>query len=240
MKKLVNQISFIGVDERTDIDKMFYLQKQSKLPLEFGVLYSPSKNGKANRYPTHEWSKNFARINQHVHIKKSLHLCGQSVKNFLDDPESMRSLWFFYDRIQLNFSMSEYKNYPLEQKLVEAMFITLRPLILQHNNSKDKFLREFMQNQSKHCHLLHVLFDASGGRGQVIENVQQAFENIYCGYAGGIGPETVKNIVEKVEEVNVGTNNQYYIDMESKIRDDNDWFSLDKCASVIEVVNNIL
>lgn len=134
--------------------------------------------------------------------------------------------------------MSEYKKYPLEENIANAMQKTLRPIVIQHNNSKDKFLKEFMRDQP--CHLLNVLFDASGGRGQVIENVQPAFPEIYCGYAGGIGPETVRGIVEKVEEANTGTYNRYYIDMESKIRDSEDWFSLEKCSEVIKVVNELV
>ncbi len=241
----IKGISFIGVDERTDYDKMLRLQELTDIPLEFGVLYSPSKNGKANRYPSEGFVEKFGT--KYANENLSLHLCGTSVDDFFNNPKDKR-LYENYKRIQLNFSINTYKTwdvttktndyFDLTHKLAFAVFTANRPLIVQYNKSKKEFVDGYIANSWHVVDNLHVLFDASGGFGKTLTTASKAINGVYCGYAGGINPNTVQDIVKSIVKVN-GAETPFYIDMESGVRDEDDWFSLDACEEIIEKVNEL-
>ena len=112
----------------------------------------------------------------------------------------------------------------------------LDEVILQMKNgdSLDSFLR--------YCGkpLFHVayLLDASGGRG--INTPIRVFDNkdIHIGYAGGMNP---KNVGAKLKQLlDYYSYGSFWIDMESGVRDSDDWFDLDKVEQVLKVCDPII
>ena len=76
-------ISFVGIDERTDLQELKNLASLSSVKLEFGILYSETK--KSNRYPPRRILDDFAAMyNSNTQYSKSIHLCGSSVDKFLN------------------------------------------------------------------------------------------------------------------------------------------------------------
>ena len=75
------------------------------------------------------------------------------------------------------------------------------------------------------------LHDLSGGKGKVppFRPVQAPLAPL-VGYAGGIGPD---NVIQVLSEIDAHT---FWIDMETKIRNDDDWLDLDKCESVCKQI----
>ena len=73
------------------------------------------------------------------------------------------------------------------------------------------------------------LYDCSGGRGKVPNTWPRTDQDRLVGYAGGIGPENVLDVLDQIPSTN------YWIDMETHVRT-NDIFDLDKCLSVLKQV----
>ena len=86
-----------------------------------------------------------------------------------------------------------------------------------------------------------ILLDVSGGRGKYIKNFEVVPIDTFVkqGFAGGITPDNCIEVVRHIEE-NLPSNIDYWIDMESGVRDENNWFSVDKCRQVCEKVYEYL
>lgn len=91
---------------------------------------------------------------------------------------------------------------------------------------------------------LSCLFDASCGLGKVATEYQPPFtvgtQDIPCGYAGGVAPENVLEVLANV--ANASTGKAVWIDMESSLRvkiidnanpEGKDCFSMEKCMSCV-------
>lgn len=256
----LNGISFIGADENTDVNQLFEMCANSKIPIEIGLLYSPNKAGKQKRYPSLNYIIEFVTKWSAAEIKYnnidllstdqlssklryasdnvnrptlSLHLCGDGVRQFLKEKSEIINLSHFFERVQLNFSISEYDQDDLFdhiEHLASGNSFTGN-IILQQNKSKKEFNKKFVNNNR-----IVFLFDGSGGFGRVLDAPEQPITGNYCGYAGGIGPDTVEDILIKIYKLKSDAN--FYIDMESKIREDN-YFSIEKCQKVIEIASKL-
>ncbi len=239
---MLERISFIGVDERTNLDAILKMKNGAnhlRFPLEFGVLFSKTKQDSCNnRYPSTE---TVIRIGKKLHgkVKTSLHLCGSSVQEFLNLNSEYKEIIEHYDRIQLNFRIKNPDNdgelFDMAEKIINAAEWAGKPLIIQYNENK-KRLVEFMLHEEDISDIIHILFDASGGYGVELDKPIPVFDDVLCGYAGGIGPDTVQNILSKIYDANY-VDSIFYIDMESKIRTESDWFDLEKCEKVVENVS---
>lgn len=234
MNKL-SMISFVGIDEQTDISDLISLSAQSKVYLEFGILYSNSRMGKDTRYPSINFIRNFIeKVNKDLDnnlFDISIHLCGGSVQEFLDG--KLDHLVRGFNRIQLNFSMKDYNDDVLIEQLLKLKYVPT--IILQHNKSKKKFIEKFLPHKDDMNVAVDILFDSSGGFGRVLENPLMPLPYTFCGYAGGINPKNIQDILNKIDQV-VKPGDYFYIDLESGVRENNQ-FSIEKCKQIIQVTN---
>lgn len=240
-------ISFIGADEQTQIGDLYIMAASSPIPIEIGLLYSPNKAGKQKRYPSLKYIEKFSQKWNEFGMKYhnfgpplsdatkpalSLHLCGEGVRQFLHQDNSeydnINYLCNNFERVQLNFSISEYDPQRLANVIIKSLGYYKGNIVLQNNKSKKEFNKKFVGLSA-----IDFLFDGSGGFGRVLDNPEQPIANHYCGYAGGIGPDTVEEILTKIYKLN-NSNIPFYLDMESKIREDNN-FSIEKCQQVINI-----
>lgn len=79
-----------------------------------------------------------------------------------------------------------------------------------------------------------ILFDASKGTGKSIEDFPQPYHGFFCGYAGGISPDNIDDVIRKIEAMGPGI---CTIDMESGVRTNNE-FDLDKVKKVLKIVDS--
>lgn len=87
---------------------------------------------------------------------------------------------------------------------------------------------------------MSCLFDASCGKGISPDTLQVPYDNILCGYAGGIGPHNISSTLISVAKATNGK--PVWIDMESSLRIavsdkfvlEQDQFSINKCFSCIQ------
>lgn len=90
---------------------------------------------------------------------------------------------------------------------------------------------------------MSVLFDASCGKGILTTTIRPPLTNpdVMCGYAGGLAPETISNVLNMIIENCEGK--PVWVDMESSLRVlmtdkhvvNKDVFSIDKVFACIQV-----
>lgn len=232
----VTKITMTGVDENTNFHKLVAISKDNS-EVEWGFLYSPKQQGGPGRYPSVYFLKKALALLPSP-VQTALHVCGKGVNDILTgepvatalvDVLSARS-----GRLQLNFN---HRKRPVDlQALVR--FISDHPrlqVITQiHDGNSDVqpgLLKILGSTPANHA----LLFDSSGGRGQVATLLEAPRYGIHCGYAGGIGPD---NIIERVTSINAVVGNlDTWIDMESSLRtitDGTGRFDLQKCLTTIE------
>lgn len=202
-------ITFTGIDAKTDFQRCLELSK--RYPIEWGVLFG-GRLGK-NRYPDEETLNRF----ESYPVTRSMHLCKDDAKRFNDGFQVPRIHMF--DRIQVNMVSDAYD-------LNELTYMSGhfgKPVILQHRTM------EFPNPIG----MIQYLFDKSGGKGITpTEWPKQKPEhrNHLVGYAGGINPDNVLDVIASLDAQN------YWLDMESGVRDADDWLDLDKVEEVCRAV----
>ncbi len=227
--KNLSLVSFVGIDVLTDLREI--KEWESHIPCEFGILHSESQTG--NRYPSYKFCELYLKWATLKNVKTSLHLCGSEVINkFISNDPQIINLCKVAGRTQLNINISKFKDYnELADKILDVTFKHNLTVILQQNATKKSFNEVIFSKINKDTKI-NFLHDSSGGFGRVISKVLPPDPEHFTGYAGGIKPENVSDIVKLIEENNP-SGSSYYIDMESGIRENN-LFSLKKCREIID------
>lgn len=209
-----NFITFTGADDHTDIAEMLALSSQ--YPIEWGILFSPKQQGQG-RYPSIDFVRKLCRTSSAMRL--SAHLCGGYSRAVLEtgvcgleEPFSAH-----FTRVQINTTAS-----PIDLEVVAAWAadISLRPILQCRGAFPD-------------VDAIGWLFDASGGRGIAPAAwPEPGVSGAMRGYAGGLNPQ---NVTEAVATIGSMCAN-YWIDMETGVRDEQDRFDLEKCRAVCEAV----
>lgn len=220
------KVSFIGIDKKTDIDRL--LRIAEKYPeVEFGFLCSSSltNTDQNNRYPKLVLLQKLK--NKKVNL--SLHVCGKLARtvcqtgNFEEVKKFVGPYFDMFDRIQLNVVGSRFK---------ELITDTCgKQIIIQTNLSEPKSKATYEAFREANIDNIVFLSDNSGGKGLAVDF--DYFEGLdFQGFAGGLNPD---NILERKEEIDILWEKDYWLDMESGVRTDN-WFDLDKVEDICKKV----
>lgn len=213
-RRLPQFITFTGVDDETDPAAL--VQLADDYPVEFGLLFSPKRQGVEPRYPqlsTIEW------LVSELPLRWSAHLCGADARDVIERETSNHD-WLLHT-----------------YRFARAQINTADPLVEPSRIGSwaaQRNLRAILQcrGQFPRVASVDVLFDASGGRGISPAGWPFAVKTTFCGFAGGLRPDNVAAAVAVI-----GTRAaDYWIDMESGVRDERDRFSIAKCRAVCEAV----
>ena len=205
-------VTITGVDARTDL---------TKLPenVEIGLLYSLVTEP-SNRYPSHlELREILGRIG---HIPSSLHVCGKKARNALIDGKCY-DLTNRVQRIQINGRVN-----PVELEYICRAFRT-HTIITQHSPFNEPLLEV---NEPNHA----ILVDGSGGRGITPDIWELPRTRKAVGFAGGLG---AGNIIEELKRIKQLTPQNFWIDMEEKLRTENDLFDYRKAQSIVATIKGL-
>lgn len=222
--RLPSWITFTGLDERTDLDRVLNISE--RYPVEWGVLFSPKRQGVQPRYPRMSVVENIFRCCPDIKI--SAHVCGGYSRQLISGTDIPVPLGSF-DRFQVNYvpnplhhpeaaadtgeqlGVAEIREYPWRgaaQPIVQWRTLTM-PV----------------------SGTIHYLFDKSGGNGKAPANwPKHPGGNQMIGYAGGLGPDTVREQLLRMNPAG-----PFYIDMEGNVRTE-DWLDLDKVERVCQQV----
>lgn len=232
----VSTVTFTGADD--SISPRDLLPISELYPeVEWGILFSRSNAGRP-RYPSTAWLEELgsAWIESHrlkwTPLNLSAHLCGhyvrqlvtQGVEDWWREHEYMR-----FRRVQLNFHAQWHKvcaGFPVVLKTLSAR----HQFIFQVDGCNDASVLSWVRDG-----LGVPLFDTSGGAGVVPGSWPEAIPGRLCGYAGGLGPETIAEELPKI--LAASDKSRIWIDMERRVRSQDDTkFDLDKCRQVLEYV----
>ncbi len=212
------RVTFTGIDERTHPDLVREINHGYSV--EWGILFG-GRLGK-NRYPSEQVVKDFFKYigtraeradNDSFDDSYAAHLCGAVIAQQIKDRVIPPGIPFeMFNRIQWNALKYSYQD-------VEWLhWATGLPVIIQHR------IGAFPTNAPKGVFFLH---DQSGGKGVVPTSRPTQGDLEYVGYAGGIGPDNVTDVLEQIEATN------FWIDLETKVRTVDDWLDLRECERLL-------
>jgi phosphoribosylanthranilate isomerase len=235
-----SRISFAGIDESVSVAELKELAEYGKergFIIEFGVLLSSAndhtdENGifeHKPRYPSIDYIRNL--IGNDLNL--SLHLCGIYAGMLMatGEPDEAKELigedaYAAFQRIQVN----------VVGRKTKAPTIDLdKEVIIQTNLNEQRSADRFELYKSGELGAVVFLSDASGGQGRT--GSYQYYGTPKQGYAGGIRPENVIDVIDAINNTLNGNKQEYWIDLESGCRDD-DKFSIDACKAIIDNITN--
>lgn len=223
------QITFTGIDSATDLDEVERLSGQ--YPIEWGILFSQSRQGKDPRYPPLHVVE---RAVMKTRASFAAHLCGGYTRAIMDGTKFNHDEIFleWFDRIQINHRAPEI------EKILDFSESSKHHYVNSDDGVAEGFYTcvvPFRTDEFPPDTAVDWLFDASGGTGKLPKawpkypTNQIQVGNGY-GYAGGIRPDNVLEVLEAID-----ARGPYWIDMETGVRTD-DWLDLSKCREVCEKV----
>lgn len=199
-------ITFTGIDTGAGI---------SALPAEceIAVLYNGDEVSHA-RYLNKADAMSILRKLKHQ--RRALHVCGSARRElFAGDLDEMLA---HVDRVQINGRVTFNDLCMVCTKHPNTTFIT------QHYHSNSALAASTLPNHA-------ILIDNSGGRGVTPGRWVVPDTTRPVGFAGGIGQD---NIVEELRRIIPLAGEGAWIDMESKLRDEDDRFSV----NAVRVIHN--
>lgn len=230
----IKYVTFTGADDSIQPNDLISISKDYPF-VEWGILFSKNQG---NRYPSEDWIYNLVCQKAHAIQKDndltfnlSGHLCGAYAKELLKGRLTLNDQQYplteAFGRFQINMGQEaiEILN---KEKIIEQMNRTNAQFILQLHNGSQPVWEEL--NHLPNC---STLYDQSGGRG-ILQNSWQSPKHHLTGYAGGLGPDNLEDELFKIG--NVIGDKEIWIDMESKVRTD-DQFDLSKCIQCLQIVS---
>jgi hypothetical protein len=216
--RLPEHITFTGADDSTKVETMVWLSQ--RFPVEWGVLFSRTRQGVHARYPGDE---KLGEIVWHGGLTLAAHLCGRWSDAIMEGDLSHFIGKFPVDlgcfkRIQVN-------HLEPDVDAIEAFSKEWGPRCIAQTRDTLGFPRSAA---------VDWLFDRSAGNGLVVETCPpRPASGDLVGYAGGIDPD---NVLRWIERVNAdGRDGPYWLDMESGVRTDN-LFDMKKVEAVCRAV----
>jgi len=213
----IDKVTITGADDSTDIHWMVDMQERFPF-VEWGILVSKSKMGRY-RFPSLDWLSRLIRPQDK--LRTSMHVCGKWVREICkgDWSNLIVEVGVVADRcqrVQLNFHAHAHK---LGDRFISAAKRASTnsgwQLIFQIDGVNDGLM-----NDAKDAGIDAVpLYDLSGGAGVLPSHWTKQSEGVYTGYAGGLGP---LNVVEQVEKIKGVADGRIWIDMETRVRTDDD------------------
>jgi len=221
-------VTFTGVDARTDLDRL--RQISAAYPpgaIEWGVLYSIAREGIEPRYPDLGWLDRWAFDESHG-LTTALHLCGPIAQAWINEPDhDIQTLARAFGRLQLNVVGDRTNLAALRQAIAEGR----HPYVLTQHHAGNAPLTAALAGLPNHG----VLFDGSGGRGQVPVTWPDRLVGTACGYAGGLGPATIREAADAIARA--CPDQPYWLDMEQAVRTKDDAFDLDAVTAVLAALS---
>lgn len=242
-KMKIDRVTMTGADDSINPNDLIEISAEYPF-VEWGILFSRSQEGRA-RFPHIAWVDAYIDVARENDFQSSAHLCGQDVRELLtgcelsfwrrlnERPSSKagmiehKHITDAFDRVQLNFHAEKHPPHP---DFIAKISRLPHQFILQMDGVNEKILSAALDQGVSN---IYPLFDLSGGAGIVPEAWPVALDDVYCGYAGGLGPDNIEAELERIAVAAKGKT--IWIDMETKIRSDDDRkFDLDKVIACLE------
>lgn len=225
-------VTFTGADDSVNAEEIIKVAKDYP-DTEWGILMASYQMMGGTRFPSGQWLLNQVPKMAEAGLNLSAHFCGQPMYElFVRGNFTFHKLPFAknFKRIQLNFHGLEFCD--VIHKNTQSVIDTYKDqfqFIFQADGVNDHL-------RGSGPHRLS-LYDVSHGAGILPkEGWPKREKEDYIGYAGGLGPENIKDQLALIDTA-AGEYGPYWIDMETKVRSNGDYlFDLKKVREVCEKV----
>lgn len=248
----LDAVGFCGVDDTADPLGVVEMSKEYPW-IEWGVLFRKDAQGKP-RFASRDFLHKLLGARQQstpsgsppVPLRLAGHLCGRECQSVLEGncevPKSLSEQYGFR-RFQLNPTRVNGVDVadlvacePHLRRVVEDL--PNLEFILQVNEETQDLFDAIFNNKDRRPPVnLSVLFDPSAGLGTLPSNRPTPLNGVHCGFAGGLGPDTIAKELIAIGDACEHYDDSVWIDMETRIRTTNsvgnDIFDLNKCRQVI-------
>lgn len=222
-----------GVDEWTDFERMARLSRRYPF-VEWGVLYSPGRQGVENRYPVISGER-WTALRTSYRCRLAMHVCGVGVSEVIGAGTYWLEAWLSgFGRVQLNLRGDRFAAEDVAQAVRKLRAADPQRRVILQLNSVNRGLCEELNGMTG----LEMLWDGSGGRGVLAKSWAQwgdpahaAVSQCTWGYAGGLGPVNVAEELPKI--IKAAGGRPFWIDMEQSLRNSEDRFDLDRAEEVL-------
>ena len=213
----INRVTITGADNKIQPSELLRLTNKHPF-VEWGILFSESKVGQ-QRYPSPDWMKSLCELTEGTDINLSAHFCGWYAKEVLEyqNYHLIKRLDPKFKRVQINYNFKNSKAWDLIALSDFAKGYDIK-IILQYNNSNSEILNHYLHIFPDN---IQFLYDGSGGRGTVIETIEEPVGKFYTGYAGGLNTENIESICDMIN--NNPNTESVWIDLESGARRNNEF-----------------
>ncbi|ETV69792.1 hypothetical protein H257_14617 [Aphanomyces astaci] len=248
MKPNMRALGFCGADDSVD-PKLLQIISTHYPWVEWGVLFRPDLEG-TPRYASSAWVSRLASLQNNATtlppMKLAAHLCGSRCQDILSgDARFVKDLVKLgFRRVQVNATAANRVVVDPEHTstYVENILACIRSVpdvewIFQSNQETKALLAGLLVAAPSN---MSILFDASCGLGVPMTEFPKPFDSIPCGYAGGISPANIVQMLARIGDASAGR--PVWIDMESSLRRfvrgpdgaETDSFSIDVCFACIQ------
>ena len=209
-------VTLTGLDRLRDLDQA---QKLSRLyPVEWGVLLARSRAG-AKRYPEFADAAEILQRARAAGMMTAVHLCGSAAREFSEGQvrPDIAARIVHAQRVQVNIAAPDDIHATAQTVATTAKQFGVRAILQVRGAFPKKAPVDW-------------LFDQSGGRGQepMFWPTLTRSSGGFVGIAGGLGPENVGKVLAGLD-----VEGDFWIDMESRIRDESDNLCFERCADVL-------
>lgn len=228
-----------GVDEWTDFERMGRLSQRYPF-VEWGVLYSPGRQGQENRYPVMSGPR-WAHLRASRRCRLALHVCGVGVSEVIGASPYWLETWLSgIGRVQLNLRGDRFAAADVVAAVRKLRAADPARRVIVQLNSVNRELCEELNGVTG----LEMLWDGSGGRGVLAKSWAQWGDPAHAsvsqspwGYAGGFGPKNLSEELPKI--IKAAGGRPFWIDMEQNLRNEEDCFDLARAEAVLDQVYEI-
>ena len=242
-------LGFCSIDDSIDPSLLAIISK--KYPyVEWGVLFREDKE-ETPRYASKKYLEKLIQVKQSVDgqsMRLAGHLCGKSVNDVLSGNYTFAQYLSKngFNRVQVNATaingvdISNLGNsIPNFLNCVNAV-PDLEWIVQRNNETKPLWEQlDILNTKNELPKNISFLFDASCGTGVLPSSFPPLLgNNVRCGYAGGMGPENIYDVLNGLYKVVTDAGNPpIWIDMESSLRsivDGKDVFNVVKAFDCIQ------
>lgn len=241
----IDRVTITGADDNTRAEDLIEISRKYPF-VEWAFLVKQSfQLGSKPKFPSTYWLNDtiaaFDKASPAMDV--AVHLCGELTEKLLfmgnvSFTGDLIAPLLFCNRIQINFGgktiACPYQGIiPKILKWANQLHSTI---ILQDDGHNAYTIKRFMRQGT-----VDVLYDHSCGEGTPSEvwparrTLYPSQPNLYLGYAGGIGPDNIEEVVVDVPDNLLDS----WIDMQTNVRT-GDQLDLDKVVDVLEKVKEVM
>jgi len=243
-------LGLCGVDDSVDVEMLRILSSRYS-HVEFGILFHEEKAG-TPRFPSEKWTDELADMASvsMPPMRLAAHLCGKRCQELLTQGtlEWVREHLVArgFGRIQVNATKVNGVEIPDMAVAAQHLRAAIKEVpevewIIQANE-ETRLLWEPLLSEQCPPGNVSLLFDASCGTGKLATTFTPPPRNgIACGYAGGLGPDTVADVLQSLRK-DVAKGLVIWLDMETKLRssvDGKDMFDVTKAQAVCKAIEKL-